>query len=55
MEMSKYRDEYELDKDDEFQFEDSQIIDELRKSDKLTDREKLALQRLYRTYQYALN
>lgn len=50
--MSKYRNDTLFDDKDRFTIEDSHIIKELRKSDKLTDREKLALQRLYRTYDY---
>lgn len=44
-----------IDKDDRFTFEDSQILNKLRESDRLTEREKLAVQRLYRTYQYMVD
>jgi hypothetical protein len=50
--VSAYREEKPLTEDDRFTFEDSQILKELRESDRLTEREKLAVQRLYRTYQY---
>lgn len=50
--MSRFRETKRQDETDRFTFEDSQIIKKLRESDKLTEREKLALQRLYRTYQY---
>ena len=50
--MSAYREEKPLTEDDRFTFEDSQILKELRESGRLTEREKLAVQRLYRTYQY---
>lgn len=39
-------------KEDKFTFEDEQVIKALRESGKLTEKEKLAIQRLYRTYQY---
>lgn len=54
-EMSVYREEHTLTKDDKFTFEDSQILNKLRESDRLTEREKLAVQRLYRTYQYMVD
>lgn len=41
-----------LEKDDRFTIEDERVIKALRESKKLTEREKLAIQRLYRTYQY---
>ena len=47
--MSVYREEKPLTKDDRFTFEDSQILNKLRESDRLTEREKLAVQRLYRS------
>ena len=50
--MSKFRETKSQEEADRFTFEDSQIIKKLRESDKLTEREKLAVQRLYRTYQY---
>ena len=53
--MSAYREEKPLTEDDRFTFEDSQILKELRESDRLTGREKLAVQRLYRTYQYMVD
>ena len=53
--MSVYREEKPLDEEDKFTFTDSQIIQELRQSDRLTEREKLAIQRLYRTYQYGMD
>lgn len=53
--MSIYREETELEENDKFRFEDAQIIEQLSQSDKLTEREKLALQRLYRTYQYMVD
>ena len=53
--MSAYREEKPLTEDDRFTFEDSQILKELRESDRLTEREKLAVQRLYRTYQYMVD
>ena len=53
--MSAYREEKPLTEDDTFTFEDSQILKELRESDRLTEREKLAVQRLYRTYQYMVD
>lgn len=53
--MSEYREEKPLMDDDRFTFEDSMVLKELRKSNKLTEREKLALQRLYRTYQYMVD
>ena len=53
--MSAYREEKPLTEDDIFTFEDSQILKELRESDRLTEREKLAVQRLYRTYQYMVD
>lgn len=53
--LSRYREEKPLENEDKFLFEDSEIIQELRKSDRLTEREKLALQRLYRTYQHMVD
>lgn len=53
--MSAYREEKPLTEDDRVTFEDSQILKELRESDRLTEREKLAVQRLYRTYQYMVD
>lgn len=53
--MSVYREEKPLTEDDKFTFKDSQILRELRESDRLTEREKLALQRLYRTYQFMVD
>lgn len=53
--MSKYREDVLLLEDDKFGFEDSQILQKLRESDRLTEREKLAVQRLYRTYQYMVD
>lgn len=53
--MSVYREEKPLTEEDRFIFEDSIVLEELRKSDRLTEREKLAIQRLYRTYQYMLD
>ena len=50
--MSRYREDKPLENEDRFTFEDSEVLDKLRQSDKLTQREKLAIQRLYRTYQY---
>ena len=50
--MSVYREEKALTDNDRFTFEDSEILRKLRESDKLTEREKLAVQRLYRTYQH---
>lgn len=37
--MSAYREEKPLTEDDRFTFEDSQILKELRESDRLTERE----------------
>ena len=54
-EVSVYREEKPLAGDDRFTFEDSQILKKLRESDRLTEREKLAVQRLYRTYQYMVD
>lgn len=53
--MSAYREEKPLTEDDRSTFEDSQILKELRESDRLTEREKPAVQRLYRTYQYMVD
>lgn len=53
--MSKYRSEGRLEADDSFTHDDSKIIRELCESDKLTERERLAVRRLYRTYQYAVD
>lgn len=53
--MSKYRKNTSLLEDDKFSFEDSQIVQKLRESDRLTERERLAIQRLYRTYQYMVD
>ena len=53
--MSVYREDKPLTEDDRFTFEDSRILGELRESDRLTEREKLAIQRLYRTYQYMVD
>lgn len=53
--LSRYREDKPLMDEDKFTFEDSQILESLRESDKLTEREKLAVQRLYRTYQYMVD
>lgn len=53
--MSQYREEVPLSKEEQFNFEDSQILKKLRESDRLSEREKLAVQRLYRTYQYMID
>lgn len=53
--LSVYREDKPLMNEDKFTFEDSQILKSLRESDKLTEREKLAVQRLYRTYQYMVD
>ena len=53
--MSVYREYQPLKDEDRFTFEDSLVLDKLRESDKLTEREKLAIQRLYRTYQYMID
>lgn len=53
--MSVYREYKPLEDEDRFTFEDSVVLDKLRESDKLTEREKLAIQRLYRTYQYMID
>ena len=53
--MSVYREEKPLDTNDKFTFEDSQVLQKLRESKRLTEREKLAVQRLYRTYQYVVD
>lgn len=53
--MSVYREGHTLTENDKFTFEDSQILNKLRESDRLTEREKLAVQRLYRTYQYMVD
>lgn len=53
--MSVYREDKPLENEDRFTFEDSVILKKLRESDKLTDREKLAIQRIYRTYQYMID
>ena len=50
--MSRYRESKPLENEDRFLFDDSMIIRELLESDKLTQRENLALQRLYRTWQH---
>lgn len=53
--MSAYREEKPLTEDDRFTFEDSQILKELRESDPIDSKGKLAVQRLYRTYQYMVD
>lgn len=53
--MSIYREEKPITEDDKFTFEDSQILDKLRESNRITEREKIAIQRLYRTYQYMID
>lgn len=53
--MSVYREYKPLEEEDRFTFEDSEVLDALRQSDKLTERERLAIQRLYRTYQYMID
>lgn len=54
-EVSKYREYKPLPDEDKFTFEDSEVIRRLLESKKLTEREKLAVQRLYRTYQYMVD
>ena len=49
--MSEYREEPKLLDDDKYTFEDCQIVKKLRESDKLTERERLAINRLYLTYE----
>lgn len=48
--VSKFREYQQISEDDRFTFEDCQIIKELCNSEKLTEREKMAIKRLYITY-----
>lgn len=53
--MSEYREYESLLDEDKFTFKDSKVIRRLLESKKLTERQKLAVQRLYRTYQYMVD
>lgn len=53
--MSIYREEKPLKEENKVTFEDSQIVRILLESDKLTEKEKLAVRRLYRTYNYMVS
>lgn len=52
--MSKYRSKQDLN-NDRVSFDDLMLIEELCKSMKLTERERLAILRLYRTYQFMVD
>lgn len=53
--MSVYREYTPLDEEDRVTVKDEQIIKKLLKTKKLTERQRLAIQRLLRTYNHIMD
>lgn len=53
--MSQFREYEPLPEEDKVTFKDLQIIKKLMNAKKLTETQKMALQRLYRTYMYMID
>lgn len=53
--MSVYREDKPLDDEDRFTYEDARIIKKLLAAKKLTERQKLALRRLFRNYNHMID